>query len=87
MHGMRQTRLTENNPSESRVRLTIIKTNGHFTTLEIKVSMNINCIRLEQNSHRTSQTISPAPKTGPGAGAPSQMSTSLAETDPQGRVK
>lgn len=54
MHGMRQTRLTENNPSESRVRLTIIKTNGHFTTLEIKVSMNINCIRLEQNSHRTS---------------------------------
>lgn len=85
MHGMRWTRLTESNPSESRVTLTIIKTNGHFTTLEIKVSMNINCIRLEQNSHRTGQTISLAPKTG--ARAPSQMSTSLAETDPQGRVK
>lgn len=53
MHGMRWKRLMESNPSESRVRLTIIKTNVHFTTLEIKVSMNINCIRLEQNNHRT----------------------------------
>lgn len=53
MHGMRWKRLMESNASESRVRLTIIKTNVHFTTLEIKVSMNINCIRLEQNNHRT----------------------------------
>ena len=86
MHGIKQKRLMESNPSESRVRLTIIKTNPHFTTLEIKVSMNINCIKLEQNNHRTGQTISLATKMGPGAGA-LQMSTSLTQPDPQGRVK
>lgn len=65
--------------------LTIIKTNGHFTALEIKVSMNINCIRLEQNSHRTGQTFTLA-QGGSRSRCSFSNEASLAETDPQGRV-